>query len=98
MGQDILDDPMICDNDLVIVDEIGPFELDGKIWANSLTRLLDRQCCALLLVVREQLITEVIQKWKLNDPVIIDIEQTKNDQAAAIISSKLGRAGKMNSN
>ncbi len=98
MGKNILEDPMICDNDLVIVDEIGPFELDGKIWADSLTRLLDRQCCSLLLVVREQLIAQVIQKWKLNDPVIIDIEQTKNVQAAATIISKLGRAGQMNSN
>ncbi len=88
MGKNILEDPLIINNDLIIVDEIGPFELDGKIWAESLTRLLTRQCCSILLVVREQLVAQVIQQWGLKDAMIIEIGQSKPDQAAAMILSQ----------
>ena len=88
MGKNILEDPLILNNDLIVVDEIGPFELDGKIWAESITRLLTRQCCSILLVVREQLLAQVIKKWSLKDAMIIDIGQTKPDQAASMILSK----------
>lgn len=92
MGKNILEDPLIINNDLIIVDEIGPFELDGKIWAESLARLLTRQCCSILLVVREQLVAQVIQQWGLKDAMIIEIGQSKPDQAAAMILSQTAGA------
>ncbi|MEE9460956.1 MAG: nucleoside-triphosphatase [Bacteroidales bacterium] len=88
MGKNILEDPLIINNDLIVVDEIGPFELDGNIWAESLARLLTRQCCSILLVVREQLVAQVIQQWGLKDAMIIEIGQSKPDQAAAMILSQ----------
>jgi nucleoside-triphosphatase THEP1 len=92
MGKNILEDPLIINNDLIIVDEIGPFELDGKIWAESLARILTRQCCSILLVVREQLVAQVIQQWGLKDAMIIEIGQSKPDQAAAMILSQTAGA------
>ena len=85
MGKKILEDPVIINNDLIVVDEIGPFELEGEIWADSITRILTRQCCSILLVVREQLVAQVAQQWSLKDAMIIEIGQTKPDQAAAMI-------------
>lgn len=87
MGNSILEDPLIINNDLIIVDEIGPFELDGKVWAKSLTQLLIGQNCSVLLVVREQLVSRVIQHWRLEDAMIIEIGQTKPEQVATMIRS-----------
>jgi len=86
-GIDLLEDPLINNNDLIAVDEIGPFELEGKVWAESLTRLLDRRSCPVLLVVREQLLAEVINKWCLQDAMILDIGRLNPDQAATMILS-----------
>jgi nucleoside-triphosphatase THEP1 len=86
-GRNILENTLMAENDLIIVDEIGPFELEGKIWADPLTRLLERQLCSILLVVRKQLVAQVIQHWNLRDAMIIDAGQTEPDQAALMIQS-----------
>ena len=88
MGKNILEDPLIMNHDLVVVDEIGPFELEGKIWAESLTRLLARRSCSVLLVVREHLVEKVIQEWNLGDVMIIDFGKTKPNQAVTVILSR----------
>jgi nucleoside-triphosphatase THEP1 len=88
MGKKILEDPMMTKNDLVVIDEIGPFELDGKIWAESLTRLLTSQICSILVVVREQLVSQVIQQWSIKDAMVIEFGKFRPDQAAALILSR----------
>ena len=85
LGNRILMDPDICKNDLVIVDEIGPFELEGKIWADTLTHLRNSCACYMIWTVRKQLLDMVIKKWQLIDPVIIDLEHHSLDQAAGMI-------------
>lgn len=90
MGTNILEDPLINNNDLIVVDEIGPFELDGKIWAESLTRLLAMRSGPVLLVVREQLISQVMDKWSLTDAMIIEFGQLRPEQAATMILSHTG--------
>ncbi len=91
MGKEILEDPLIINNDLIVIDEVGPFELDGKVWAESLTHLLGGQNYSVLLVVREQLVSRVIQVWNLEDAMIIEIGQVEPDQVAAAILSQTAR-------
>lgn len=91
MGKNILEDPLISGHDLIVVDEIGPFEVEGKIWAAPLTRLLAGQCCSFLLVVREPLVAQVVKRWDLKDAVIIDIGNTETGRAAATILSRTVR-------
>ena len=85
MGNRILEDALRTEHDILIVDEIGPFELEGKIWAESLTPILERRACPVLLVVRESLVTAVVQKWNLQDAVLINIRQLNPDQAADLV-------------
>lgn len=89
MGINILEDPLIVNNDLVVVDEIGPFELEGKIWADGLTRLLAGFPCPVLVVIRQKLVAQALQKWGLQHAVIVDIGKLNPEQAATLISSKL---------
>jgi nucleoside-triphosphatase THEP1 len=90
MGKEILENPLIIHQDIIVVDEIGPFELEGKIWADCLTRLLGRQYPSILLVVREALVPQVIHQWSLKDAMIIDTGRIKPGQAATMILSKTG--------
>jgi nucleoside-triphosphatase THEP1 len=62
--------------DLVILDEIGPFELSGRIWADALSELLGTIPPLVMLVVRDSLVDAVIRKWDLEDPARIRISQT----------------------
>ena len=84
-GKRILEDALKTEHDLFVVDEIGPFELEGKIWAENLTRILERRAWPVLLVVREPLVAAVVQKWNLQDAVLIDIRQLNPDQAANLV-------------
>ena len=63
--------------DLVIVDEFGPFELDGQIWRKAVDLLLSNNNHRLiLLVVREELVERIhrlyaeipSQKFAASDP------------------------------
>ena len=90
LGNKILTDPKLITNDLIVLDEIGPFELDDKIWADSVSLLLITSDCPMILVVRNKLVKKVIQKWKLQKPDIIDIEKVSVRQAEKRIVSKLG--------
>ena len=91
MGREILEDPLIIKNDLIVIDEVGPFELDGKVWADSLTPLLGGQKYSVLLVVREQLVSRVIQQWSLKNAMIFEIGQVKPTQVSAAILSQKSR-------
>ena len=76
-------------NDIVIIDELGPFELENKMWAEAITSLLVKTDLPMIWVVRTSLLDEIIKKWDITDPVIIDITKTSVRQAVKQILSKL---------
>jgi len=85
LGNRILMDPDICEFDLVVIDEIGPFELEGRIWADAVNHLLENCKCPMIWTVRKQLIQKVIHMWKLENVEIIDLETHSPDHAAGMI-------------
>lgn len=52
--------------DLVIIDEIGPLELRGEGWAESLTCLVEQISCPMILTVRSRLSQQVVTTWNLD--------------------------------
>ena len=58
------------DNKLVVIDEVGHLELKDRGWAHKLSYLLKSSNNHLLLVIRESLLGEAIQKWSLQTPVV----------------------------
>jgi nucleoside-triphosphatase THEP1 len=82
LGEEILENTLIAEKDLIVVDEVGPFELDGRIWAGPITRLLDRRTGSILLVVRATLVDKVLERWNLEAARVLDIGQTTPEQAA----------------
>jgi nucleoside-triphosphatase THEP1 len=85
LGIRILMDPDIGPDDIIIVDEVGPFELEGRIWAVGLDHLRSEVSCTMIWTVRKPLLDSVIRNWQIHKPVIIDIEKHSTGQACEMI-------------
>jgi nucleoside-triphosphatase len=62
------------ESDWIVVDEVGPLELQGQGLHEGLTHALRYAACNVLLVVRESLVNEVIAKYTLANPCTITKE------------------------
>jgi nucleoside-triphosphatase THEP1 len=87
-GNDMLSDSQILNKDLIVVDEIGIFELEGKIWADAVSRLIKNGAGIMIWVVRSTLVEKVIRRWGLKDTVIIDIDEVSLKEAEKMILSR----------
>jgi nucleoside-triphosphatase THEP1/uncharacterized protein YneF (UPF0154 family) len=59
-------------NAVVFVDEIGKFELEGKLWADDLSTLLSTHNGPIVLSIRNIYIDEVKQRWNLTNVIVVD--------------------------
>jgi nucleoside-triphosphatase len=57
-------------NWVIVIDEIGPFELEGKVWHKLLLHHIEKTQNLLLLSVRESLVDEIVEKYKLTNVII----------------------------
>jgi nucleoside-triphosphatase THEP1 len=71
-GRSVLSPGVADQADLVVVDEVGPLELGGEGWAESLDRLI-LTGVPLVLVVRNDLVDLVQARWELKGSRVIDI-------------------------
>jgi nucleoside-triphosphatase len=88
-GNELLTGLQNRDTDLIVIDEIGPFELEGRMWAGAVSRLLAETDLPMIWVVRYGLVEQVIRKWDLRRPVLIDIDRNSASQTVKKILSKL---------
>ena len=71
--------------EVIVVDEVGPFELSGGGWADSLDALSNGYTGALLLVVRESVVEAVRAKWGPADTTVIDVTTADPERIAATL-------------
>lgn len=72
-GQRALSFPVPEITDLFVVDEVGLFELRGKIWAQYLDRIFEFRYPPMIWTVRHSLLDQVIARWRMERPVVVDI-------------------------
>lgn len=72
------------ETDLLVIDEVGRFELQGAVWAGQLDRLCTLPHPPMVWTVRRRLLDTVIERWSLEDPVIVDVG------AAGVLSAASG--------
>ena len=77
---------------LIILDEIGKLELNEKIWHRLLTGLVHKNNCNLLLVIREEFVQQVIEKYRIHNVNILNISQTNPESAAQLIHRSITTA------
>jgi nucleoside-triphosphatase THEP1 len=68
--------------DVVIVDEVGPFELSGGGWADALDVVATTFAGGMLLVVRESVVDAVKARWGSAESVVYDVRSASADEIA----------------
>lgn len=74
---------------VIVIDEVGPMELEGSGWSVLLDDLVKETVPVQLWSVREHILQEVMQRWNLDPVHLIRIDRTDVDQVANVISKML---------
>ncbi len=69
---------------LAIMDEVGRFELDGKVWASPLMQLVQNDK-PVLMVVRQVFVQEVVDKFGIVNPQIISPDDDLQEVAQGML-------------
>ena len=74
---------------VIIVDEVGRLELDGKGWSLEVKELLKDRSRPIILIVRGKYLDEFVEKFQVNSPYIFYPERDKvKDAVNAVINIK----------
>lgn len=88
MGRAILNSYVSAENILVIVDEAGALELNGRGWSDSIDKLLTCSGIYLLITVRDSNEVKIREKWNFEKTVVFRVKDTGYSEAASIISDQ----------
>jgi len=75
-GNKIIEDALIEKEKIIILDEIGPLELSGKVWHDSFLRILNNHKGILIFSTRKRMMDRIIENYKIHEAFIEDIELT----------------------
>jgi nucleoside-triphosphatase THEP1 len=70
--------------DVIVVDEVGPWELAGSGWAARLGTLVVGRA-ALLLVVRHACLFDVVSRWGLEPAAVVEADGAEPEAIAALL-------------
>ena len=76
-GNKILSPERIDGMQLIVIDEIGPLELKGQGWSNSIEELTGKYTIPQLWVVRKKLVEKISSRWNIGDAFVFDIADSK---------------------
>jgi len=81
-GNDIISPGKAINIDLVIIDEFGPLEITGGGWRNGIDKLLRKSDQKLLIVIRDEILTEAYQAFKDHSCQILNIKDLVSPESA----------------
>ncbi|MBN2639170.1 MAG: hypothetical protein JXR65_08805 [Bacteroidales bacterium] len=82
-GELFLDPAFNKASQLYVIDEIGKFELEGKVW-NHAFKLLLRKNKNILISVRDRLVDNVVQHFSLHSYFIFHVSEPVDDISTKI--------------
>jgi nucleoside-triphosphatase THEP1 len=80
-GCDALSVARNLDSQIVLIDEIGAWELQGQGWASSLNELIINCEMPLVITVRKSFLDLVVENWMLQNPLIIEAKNASTVEA-----------------
>ena len=75
-GIDILNPSNLTDKKVVIIDEVGTLELGNGGWAGRIQDLINASQNHIIMIVRDTLIADVVQKLNLREPFIYKVPRS----------------------
>lgn len=96
-GEAALDPAYLKDSDIVVIDEIGPFELKGKGWAQSIHSILEKLSGMFMVwVVRKSLLDEVSSHFNIQPLKVYDVEEISAENVANYILKSIAKKSRAN--
>jgi nucleoside-triphosphatase THEP1 len=90
-GNTIITNALLETEKIIMIDEIGPMELSEEIWHNSFLRILNNHKGILIFSTRKRMIERIIEKYKIHEAFIEDIEQSSPRKIGNSILSILSK-------
>ena len=88
-GENIIYKALKSQTKVLIIDEIGPVELSGKIWYKVFQKVREKYDGILVISVRDRILTEVIEKFGIHEAFIEDVNITNPRKTGESILSIL---------
>lgn len=86
-GCSILEKALANSVEIIAIDEVGPMELNGGGWHNSIAAFLSGSAAIHIWTVRENLAEKAAKKWNVGDVHIIDISLITPEEVAGMVTS-----------
>jgi len=80
-GYDILDSNNLSDKQLIVIDEVGHLELNGKGWSNAIENITRNNTVPQLWIVRKSLVQKCSRRWNIGNAYIFDITESSIQEA-----------------
>lgn len=75
-GLKILSPNQVSDKQLIVIDEIGPLELNDGGWNDAIEKLTESTTTPQLWVVRKSILRKINRKWNIGNIYIFDIAKS----------------------
>jgi nucleoside-triphosphatase THEP1 len=85
-GESLLAFSAVSDKHIVVIDEVGPLEMNGKGWSVGLKNMLDNSETAIMLVVRAGLVEAVKKQFAIPDAYVFRICNSEPEEVAKSIA------------
>jgi nucleoside-triphosphatase len=80
--------------ELLILDEIGPYEMEGKLWAEDFSRIISGNHPPLFVSMRTTMIRKATDHWSLHKAMQIQISRTKPEEIITFLLDNLDKTKK----
>ena len=88
-GRSILEALVSEKTGIVIIDEVGQLELQGRGWHDSVSELIEKSSNHILLTVRDKYVDEVQMKWNLKEAIIFNVPANDNRKAGWLVYQQI---------
>jgi nucleoside-triphosphatase THEP1 len=76
LGNEILSSNNLSDKQLIVIDEVGHLELNGKGWSNAIENITRNNTVPQLWIVRKSLVQKCTRRWNIGNAYIFDINES----------------------
>ncbi len=80
-GREALSVHQNMDMQIIFIDEIGAWELQGQGWGTCLNDLIINCEMPLILSVRKKFLELVVESWVLQNPLVIEAKGASEDES-----------------
>jgi len=89
-GYRALSPPVPGKTDLLVIDEVGKFELEGAVWAGCIDRLVGMPYPPMIWTVRRSLVDAVAERWPTTRQIVVEVGSAGHE---AVIRDLLEEVG-----